>query len=143
CYCGPVAHTRPDGLNTSREPLQFGVEVYGHAGLEADLEVQDLALDALRRAGLERVMLDLGDARLLQGVLDGVKLPAETLGALTAALAAKDMGVLAELTAGMPAGTREALLALPSLFGGREVLAEAARRLPEHPLVKAALADLD
>jgi hypothetical protein len=40
CYCGPVAHA-PDGLNTSREPLQFGVEVYGHAGLEADLEVQD------------------------------------------------------------------------------------------------------
>lgn len=143
CYCGPVAHTRPDGLNTSREPLQFGVEVYGHAGLEADLEVHELALDALRRAGLADVILDLGDARLLQGVLDGIKLPADTLSALTAALAAKDMGVLAELTAGMPAATREALLALPSLYGGREVLAEAARRLPGHPLVKAALADLD
>ena len=37
----------------------------------------------------------------------------------------------------------DALLALPSLFGGREVLVEAARRLPDHPLVKAALADLD
>ncbi|PTT89465.1 ATP phosphoribosyltransferase regulatory subunit, partial [Pelomonas sp. HMWF004] len=35
------------------------------------------------------------------------------------------------------------LLALPSLFGGREVLAEAARRLPPHPLVTSALADLD
>ncbi|MDG0856075.1 ATP phosphoribosyltransferase regulatory subunit [Roseateles puraquae] len=143
CYCGPVAHTRPDGLNTSREPLQFGVEVYGHAGLEADLEVHELALDALRRAGLSDVMLDLGDARLLQGVLDGVKLPPDVLTALTAALAAKDMGVLAELTTAMPAATREALLALPSLFGGREVLVEAARRLPAHPLVKAALADLD
>ncbi|WP_422013257.1 ATP phosphoribosyltransferase regulatory subunit [Roseateles sp.] len=146
CYCGPVAHTRPDGLNTSREPLQFGVEIYGHAGLEADLEVHDLALDALRRAGLRKVMLDLGDARLLQGVLeghgDGVKLAPEALVALTAALAAKDMAVLAELTAGMPVVTRDALLALPSLFGGREVLDEAARRLPGHPLVKAALADL-
>ncbi|MFN3304817.1 MAG: ATP phosphoribosyltransferase regulatory subunit [Roseateles sp.] len=143
CYCGPVVHTRPDGLNTSREPLQFGVEIYGHAGLEADLEVQDLALDALRRAGLSRVMLDLGDARLLQGVLDGVKLSADALAALTAALAAKDMATLASLTAELPAVTRDALLALPSLYGGREVLAEAARRLPPHPLVKAALADLD
>ncbi|RTL34410.1 MAG: ATP phosphoribosyltransferase regulatory subunit [Burkholderiales bacterium] len=143
CYCGPVAHTRPDGLNTSREPLQFGVEVYGHAGLEADLEVHELALDALRRAGLADVILDLGDARLLQGVLDGVKLSADALSALTAALAAKDMGVLAQLTAGMPAVMRDALLALPSLFGGREVLAEAARRLPSHPLVTAALADLE
>src|SRR4051812_32064178 len=116
CYCGPVAHTRPDGLNTSREPLQFGVEVYGHAGLEADLEVQDLALDALRRAGLSGVMLDLGDARLLQGVLDGVKLSPEALNALTAALAAKDVAALSTLTADMPATARDALLALPSLF---------------------------
>lgn len=142
CYCGPVAHTRPDGLNTSREPLQFGVEIYGHAGLEADLEVQDLALDALRRAGLHKVMLDLGDARLLQGVLEGTPLAPEALSALTAALAAKDLAELAELTAGMPAATRDALLALPSLFGGREVLDEAARRLPAHPLVTAALTDL-
>lgn len=143
CYCGPVVHTRPDGLNTSREPLQFGVEIYGHAGLEADLEVQDLALDALRRAGLAQVMLDLGDARLLQGVLDGVGLSADAVAALTAALAAKDMATLAQLTADLPAVTRDALLALPSLYGGREVLAEAQRRLPPHPLVKAALADLD
>ena len=46
CYCGPVLHTRPSGLST-REPLQFGAEIFGHDGLEADLEVQDLALDAL------------------------------------------------------------------------------------------------
>jgi ATP phosphoribosyltransferase regulatory subunit len=142
CYCGPVVHTRPAGLNTSREPLQFGVEIYGHAGLEADLEVQELALDALRRAGLQSVTLDLGDARLLQGVLDGVTLQGDALQALTAALAAKDVAVLAELTAELPATARDALRVLPSLFGGPEVLAEAARRLPEHPLVKAALADL-
>ncbi len=143
CYCGPVAHTRPDGLNTSREPLQFGVEIYGHAGLEADLEVHELALDALSRAGLGRVMLDLGDARLLKGVLDGVVVAEETLAALTSALATKDMGVLSTLTAAMPPETREALLVLPTLFGGREVLAEAARRLPDHPLIRAALADLE
>ena len=143
CYCGPVAHTRPDGLNTSREPLQFGVEIYGHAGLEADLEVQDLALDALRRAGLQQIMLDLGDARLLRGVLDGVALSETALAELTTALAAKDNAALAGLTAGLPAATRDALLALPGLFGGREVLAEAARRLSPHPLVKAALADLE
>ena len=46
CYCGPVLHTRPSGLG-SREPLQFGAEIFGHVGLEADLEVQELALDAL------------------------------------------------------------------------------------------------
>ena len=38
CYCGPVLHTRPTGLSATREPLQFGAEIFGHAGLEADLE---------------------------------------------------------------------------------------------------------
>ena len=36
-YCGPVVHTRIDRPLASREPLQFGAEIYGHAGLEADL----------------------------------------------------------------------------------------------------------
>ncbi|PZP36436.1 MAG: ATP phosphoribosyltransferase regulatory subunit [Roseateles depolymerans] len=143
CYCGPVAHTRPDGLNTSREPLQLGVEVYGHAGLEADLEVQDLALDALSRAGLSQVVLDLGDARLLQGVLDGAGLDASAEAALTAALASKDLAALAELAAPLPEATRVALLALPGLYGGREVLQLAAQQLPDHPLIRSALADLD
>jgi modulator of FtsH protease HflC len=48
CYCGPVLHTRPAGLHATREPLQFGAEIFGHAGLEADLEAQELALDCLR-----------------------------------------------------------------------------------------------
>src|SRR5512145_3554150 len=55
CYCGPVLHTRPSGMQATREPLQFGAEIYGHAGLEADLEIQDLALDCLRSAGITRL----------------------------------------------------------------------------------------
>ena len=66
CYCGPVLHTLPAGMNSTREPLQFGAEIYGHAGLEADLEVQVLALDCLRSAGLARPTLDLSDALMIQ-----------------------------------------------------------------------------
>ncbi|MEO9102343.1 MAG: ATP phosphoribosyltransferase regulatory subunit, partial [Burkholderiaceae bacterium] len=47
CYAGPVLLTRPSGPHGSREPLQFGAEIYGHAGVEADLEVLLLALDCL------------------------------------------------------------------------------------------------
>ena len=55
CYCGPVLHARPDRPLATREPLQFGAEIYGHAGLEADLEVQDLGV------GFEpRMAVDLG-----------------------------------------------------------------------------------
>ncbi len=142
CYCGPVVHTRPEGLHGSREPLQFGVEIYGHAGLEADLEVQELAIATLRKAGLTGITLDLGDARLVQGVLGDLKLPADTLDAIVSALAAKDAANLAQATAGMPAAAAQGLQALIGLYGGLEVLDQARAQLPDHPLIRAALDDL-
>ncbi|MGM9513807.1 ATP phosphoribosyltransferase regulatory subunit [Roseateles sp. DB2] len=142
CYCGPVVHTRPEGLHGSREPLQFGVEIYGHAGLEADLEVQELAIATLHKAGLKDIMLDLGDARLVRGVLGDVKPAADTLDAIVAALAAKDAASLAQATAGMPEAVARGLQILIGLYGGMEVLDQAREQLPDHPLIRAALDDL-
>ena len=142
CYCGPVLHALPAGLHSTREPLQFGAEIYGHGGLEADLEVQDLALDCLRSAGLAGVTLDLGDARILRGVLAGVMVGAEQLGEIYAALASKDAAALRELSRGFPDEVQRALQGLVKLYGGAEILAIANRELPQRPLVQAALADL-
>lgn len=142
CYCGPVLHTRPDGLHASREPLQFGVEVYGHAGLEADLEVQELALDAVRRAGLSGITLDLGDARLVQGILGETRLPDQQLQDIVAALAAKDAPTLASLTTGLPESAAKGLNALLRLYGGADVLDAARRELPQNAAVTRALDDL-
>jgi len=142
CYCGPVLHARPEGLHATREPLQFGAEIYGHSGLEADLEVQDLALDCLRSAGLTGVMLDLGDARLVRGVLAGVMVPAEQLDEVYTALAAKDAAALRELSRNYPGDVRSALQTLVTLYGGAEVVEIARRALPPRALVQAALDDL-
>ena len=65
CYCGPVVHTRPSGQHATREPLQFGAEIFGHAGLEADLEATELALDALAAAPVHELLIDLADARVV------------------------------------------------------------------------------
>ncbi|QAZ41102.1 ATP phosphoribosyltransferase regulatory subunit [Methylibium sp. Pch-M] len=142
CYCGPVAHTRPAGLHGSREPLQFGAELYGHAGLEADLEVQDLALDSLRAAGVPGLLLDLADARIVRGLLAGVACDPARLNEVYAALAAKDGTALQALGSGFAAEVRQGLQALTSLYGDGEVLDIAAARLPQRPLITAALADL-
>ena len=142
CYCGPVLHTRPSGIQSTREPLQFGAEIYGHAGLEADLEVQDLALDCLRSAGLATATLDLGDARIVRGLLSSVNLAGPELAELYAALAAKDAVRLADLSAALPAEVRRGLLALVRLYGGTEVLAAARHELPSQPMIHAALDDL-
>ncbi len=143
CYCGPVLHTRPAGMHATREPLQFGAEIYGHAGLEADLEVIELALDGLRAAGVEQPVLDLGDARIVRGVLAGAPLDVTQLEAIVDALSAKDPAALDALAALVPAEGRAALHALPALYGGPEVLAQARERLPQRALIDAALDDLE
>jgi ATP phosphoribosyltransferase regulatory subunit len=142
CYCGPVLHALPSGLHSTREPLQFGAEIYGHAGLEADLEVQDLALDCLRSAGLSGVLLDLGDARIVRGVLADVTLGAAQQGEVYAALAAKDAAALCELSRGFPEDVRGALQTLVTLYGSGEIMDKARRELPARPMVQAALDDL-
>src|SRR3989339_548578 len=52
CYAGSVLHTIPAGLNRTRELLQIGAELYGHAGLESDLEIQQLMLKSLALIGV-------------------------------------------------------------------------------------------
>lgn len=59
CYAGSVLYTRSSCLYMTREPLQIGAEIYEHAGLEADAEIQELALVSLAQAGINQVRLDL------------------------------------------------------------------------------------
>lgn len=141
-YCGPVLHTRPTGLAATREPLQFGAEIFGHAGLEADLEAAELALDSLTAAGVQGLVIDLADARVLRGVLAGVPMDTARLQDIVQALSEKDGAALAGLTAAVPEPTRSALLALLRLYGGAEVLDAARAALPARPLVQAALDQL-
>lgn len=142
CYAGTVLHTRPSGLHATREQLQIGAEIYGHAGLEADAEIQELALACLSLAGFEQPRLDLSHARVLGAILaeDAVAKRDEQL--LHALLKAKDMPGLDEATQAYAAATRAALLALPNLYGDIDVLARAKDVLPALPGITRALAEL-
>lgn len=142
CYCGPVLHTRPAGLSATREPLQFGAEVFGHAGLEADLEAAELALDCLQAAQVRDLVIDLADARVLRGVLAGMPMDALQLQDVVQALSEKDAAALKSLTHEAPAASRDGLLALLRLYGGDEVLQAARDMLPTRALVTEALDQL-
>jgi ATP phosphoribosyltransferase regulatory subunit len=132
CYCGPVLHTRPDRPHATREPLQFGAETYGHAGLEAGITGRTQP----------PVIVDMADARIVRALFAGVAVDAAAIARVHAALAAKDASALRDLTAAYPAASRQGLLALVELYGDVAVLDEAARVLPDAPTVRAALADL-
>src|SRR3954451_11495251 len=142
CYCGPVLHTRPDSPHATREPLQFGAEIYGHAGLEADLEALQLALDCLKATQVAPLTVDLADARIVRSLLSGTGLADARLAQLHAALAAKDATELAALSRDLPLATREALQALVGLYGDAKVLSEASRVLPRSGPIEQALEQL-
>jgi ATP phosphoribosyltransferase regulatory subunit len=142
CYCGPVLHTRPGRPHATREPLQFGAEIYGHAGLEADLEALLLAMDCLKATQVGRLTVDLADARIVRSLLAGVPVDGEVLGRVHAALATKDASELADVTSKFPATARESLRTLISLYGDEKILLEAEKALPSSAAIQQALANL-
>jgi len=142
CYCGPVLHTRPARPHATREPLQLGAEIYGHAGPEADLEILQLALDCLAAGRVTGLQVDLADARIVNSLLQAQPLSEAQRHAIHAALASKDASTLARLSADLAPTVREGLLALVDLYGDISVLNVAASRLPGYPEITQALAQL-
>lgn len=130
CYSGTVLHTQPSGLQRSRELLQIGAEIYGHAGLESDIEIQTLLLRALGAAGVKALQFDLGHVSIFRSLIGRASIGAELESELFQVLQAKDNPGLRSLSARLDPTIRDALLLLPELYGGPEVLQLARRRLP-------------
>lgn len=139
CYAGSVLQTRPSGLHATREPLQIGAEIYGHAGLEADAEIQQLALASLRLAGFRKVRLDLCHVGVLQAIIADDALASRQAPQLFTLLQAKDIPELQSISAAYAPATREALLALPGLYGDAAVIDKARAVLPPLPGIAKAL----
>ncbi|MEY3513584.1 MAG: phosphoribosyltransferase regulatory subunit, partial [Pseudomonadota bacterium] len=97
CYCGPVVHTLPASPYATREPLQFGAEIYGHDGLEADLEILQLATQSLRASQLSNFHVDLSHARILPALLEGHALTEAQRQSVTTALTHKNLSAMREL----------------------------------------------
>jgi ATP phosphoribosyltransferase regulatory subunit len=142
CYCGSVLHTLPAGFNATREPLQIGAEIYGHDGLEADIEAIRLLASAMRLCKLPASRIDLGHVGVFRALTRELGLAPEVEEELFGALQGKDLPLVRELLAGVTGSVRSALLALPELYGDRTVLDRAAQILPATAEIGTALSDL-
>src|SRR5438132_1818035 len=142
CYCGSVLHTRPASPGATREPIQIGAEIYGEAGVAADLEVLRLLCEALQGARVRGARVDIGHVAVFRSLVRQGKVGDELEGELFEALQKKDLASLKGLTRKLDARTRAALLLLPELYGGAEVLALAEQRLPRIVELSRALATL-
>ncbi|WP_269533379.1 ATP phosphoribosyltransferase regulatory subunit [Chitinimonas sp. BJYL2] len=139
CYAGAVVHTQPDGIMAAREPLQLGGEIYGYAGVTADVEVVELMGECLRLAGVGHVHLDVGHIGLFLALADEAGLVGEQREAIFHAIQQKDVPTVSSLTASLPESLRAGLVALPGLYGDKSVLDAAERVLPALPRIVAAL----
>jgi len=142
CYCGSVLHTRPLSPGATREPLQIGAEMFGAAGVEADVEMLELLCRALELAGVRAARVDIGHVAVFRAIAHGAEVGRELEAELFEALQRKDVPALKELSKKLPAKTRDALLLLPSLYGNAEVLDVAEAKLPKLPEITRALATL-
>ncbi len=142
CYAGSVLHTLPAGLGKSRQPFQAGAELYGHAGLEADREVQQLMVDVLSALGVPGVQIDIGHPAVFRSLAASAGLATDLAERVFLATAAKDIPSLRALLApkGAAAGP---LLALPTLYGDATVLERARALLPAGDQIQSAIADLE
>ena len=143
CYAGSVLHTQPAGLMRTRELLQIGAEIYGHDTIDSDLEVQRLMLESLALLGIKGVHLDLGHIALFRALISRTEITKKLEVDLSNALQSKDMTALRPLVSDLTPALRDALMALPKLYGGVEVIAHARSALPKYREVTTALDELE
>ncbi len=146
CYAGSVLHTRPSGLGKSRQPFQVGAELYGHAGLDADIEVQQLMLETLSALGIKTAKIDIGHSEIFRALVDDAGVSSSEREILFAAVTAKDIPALIDFSTRNGQRT-SSLTALPGLYGhGADsvaIIQRARRELPNSDRVKHALDELE
>ena len=146
CYCGPVLHAKPAGLLASRELLQIGAEIFGYAGIEADVEIVRLALESTRLAGIHHVRLDLCHAGLVRSIIETDPMAVRRADEISTLLKDKDLPGIQGLATGATAladSTVAALAELPLMYGGLEQITKARTVLPSLPGVISALDTLE
>ncbi len=145
CYLGPVLQTNPKGLSVSRNPLQIGAEIYGHDGLESDLEIICLMLAVFEKAGIDSVFVDLGHVEIFRQLVVQAGLDSDEEHKLFDILQRKAKPELKATLAEweLPDDIATMLMALIELNGGREVLATAEASLSgANKAIKQALTEL-
>ncbi|MFL5840856.1 MAG: ATP phosphoribosyltransferase regulatory subunit [Thermoleophilaceae bacterium] len=129
CYGGQAYRSVTRGSGQLTEFLQAGAELIGVPGVEGDAEIVALVLKALSATGLRRHSVGVGDGALYRRLLEAFEVTGHRADDLIECLMRRDMaGLEARVrTAGLPG----ALVEIPSLRGGPEVLDQAEEAMGE------------
>ncbi len=136
CYIGSVLHTLPEGQASSRNPIQLGAEIYGHAGPESDMESMQLMVELLKISGLQGPLsLDIGHVGIYRGLADAAGLDEQQEQALFLALQRKASAEIEQLLSdfNLPDKQQNMLRALSELNGDSQILTKAETLLADAP----------
>jgi len=130
CYIGTVLRTRSDSFGSSRSPLQVGAELYGHAGVESDVEILDLMLKTFEVVGVGDIYLDIGNVDIYKNLTRRAGLDQQDEIRLFELLQQKAVTEIRQLVAGLSvdASVAAMITQLAELNGGMSTI-ERAREL--------------
>jgi ATP phosphoribosyltransferase regulatory subunit len=105
----------------------MGAELYGHGGVESDIEILSLMLETLEVAGIQSPVLDLGHVDIVRGVIEAVSLTDNDKEKLADFYRSKALPELESFVNSLDLNQQQKawLVALPRLCGGVEVLDKA------------------
>ena len=131
CYLGTVLRTHPEVAGGARAIRQAGCELFGEAGVEADLEILDTMLQTLAIAGLEQVHLDLGHVGVYRSIVADLSLAEADESQLFEILQRKSQPGLSAFAGGrgLSEASAAALSALMAFSGSLDMLPAARERL--------------
>src|SRR5918911_3495142 len=107
CYAGPVLTNDPDRFTRRREAYQVGAELVGASGAVANAETIAMAARCPDAAGLRDYQVDVGHSEFFQGLVEGLRLPAEVKSGVREVLAARDLVALERLLETTPMRSAE------------------------------------
>ncbi|MDR2507702.1 MAG: ATP phosphoribosyltransferase regulatory subunit [Candidatus Accumulibacter sp.] len=142
CYCGSVLHALPESQMSSRELVQLGAELYGYAGLEADIEIVRLLAAVFETIGVRISCIDISHVGIFRALAREAGIDAEAEKELLRCLHDKDTPGIRSCCAAVREPCRSALMRLPELYGGAALLDSAERELPRIPEIASALSSL-
>ena len=132
-YCRTVFHAKAPSLLASRTPTQIGAELYGEAGVAADVEIISLMVAMIEKSGINNIHLDLGHVGVFRALAEKAGISAEQQNALFDLLklkCASDLDAWADREIS-DANLNEAFKLLTRLQGDRKLLDESIARLAE------------
>jgi ATP phosphoribosyltransferase regulatory subunit len=133
CYMGTVLRTRPESIGDSRSPLQVGAELYGHAGVESEVEILGLMLQTFSVLEIDDIYLDLGNVDIYRGLAEQAGLSTDVESQLFDMLQRKAVTEINTLldSLDIEEKVKTMLAGLSSLNGDKSVFAQARKLLAD------------